>query len=119
MMTVTARAFGSGPLLLVPCSAGLRMSHLLRLPGGACPVSSNPIGALLLTRYTAGAGALEVVTLRAVILSAWANPPPGAQSVEGFAAHVAALVRASGVHPESVTLWALVRPGPQILCVRA
>ena len=116
--TITRRAQGSGPLVTVPARPGQHLVHVLRLPGGACPVSGNPIAALLCISYTSDGHALEVVSLRAHVLAVWAAPPPGSESVEGFAATLAADI-AAVVPIDCVTLAALVRPGPQLLIVRA
>ena len=116
--TITRRATGFGPVVTVKAAPGQRLTHVLRLPGGACPVSGNPIAAALCVRYTSTGGALEVVSLRAHALALWASPPPGAESVEGYAATLSAQLREL-VPGAEVTLAALVRPGPQLLMVRA
>lgn len=92
--------------------------HYLCLPGGACPVSGNPITAVLTVAYTSRGLSLEVVSLRTVVLALWHAPPPGAESVEGYVAHLRDVL-AAVVPGLRVGLFALVRPGPQLLVVRA
>jgi len=95
-----------------------RMSHLLRVPSGACPFSRNPVfGVARLTHAPAGL-TLEVVALhrymREIVRPAADHP----RSVEGLAARIAADASAAVGVPVTVELTLLVRPW-QVLRVRA
>ena len=90
----------------------------LPFPRAACPVSGNPLLGVVGLRYRPGKAVLEVVSLHQRIGELARTPPEDARNVEVMAARIRReAVTAAGVAVQ-VELWLLIRPGPQIYCVR-
>lgn len=90
--------------------------HVVRVPSSACPVSGNPIAGVAVIRYTA-AVSVEVVTLRDAMAWACSGSPGAPRSVETLAGWLRDQVTAAVGVPSSVSLYLLIRPGPQLLIV--
>ena len=114
----TVRSEPAGGLRVIPCANGLAITHWLRVPMGACPVSGNPIGGMVRIAYFTGSVSVEVVALREMMQWAVAGGQGAPASVEGLARWVQSELARAGIRAQ-VTLWVLVRPGPQILRVGA
>jgi len=113
---VSARATPTGDagLAVLPSAGVGRVSHWVRVPGGACPVSGNPIVGLVAVSYAPHTVVVELVSLRRFVRNALRR----ANSVERLALALhGPIAEAVGV-PVKLDLWLLVRPGPQVYRVQ-
>ena len=107
-----------GGLFTVPSEGVTAVSHWLRFPTAACPVSRNPVLGCVRIAYVPLDRVAEVVALRDWV-SQLAKPGTGnPRNVEGMAARMASDLRAALGVSVSVDLYLLVRPW-QTLNVRA
>ena len=95
-----------------------RVSHLLRVPSGACPFSRNPIFGLVRLTYAPSGLTLEVVSLHQYLRDIVRPDADHPRSVEGLAARIAVDASAAVGVPVAVELMLVVRPW-QVLQVRA
>lgn len=116
---ISARATPAGLLHVLPAEPGLRVTLLLRVPSGACPVSGNPLlGALRLSYVTAEA-TLEVVSLRRRLHQLASGGAESAGGLERLCAQAAREVADAIGAPVCAVLWAVVRPGLMLVRVTA
>lgn len=116
---VTKRARSSGALSVVAASGVSRVSHVVRIPSGACPVSGNPVLGWLRMDYAPADVTVEVVSLLWAVEWACSGAPGAPSSVEALAAWAAGAGRAATGVETVVTATVIVRPGWQVLTCEA
>jgi len=117
MITTQAARHDSG-LYTVPSIGVSAVTHWLRFPTAACPVSRNPVLGCVRIAYAPADRVAEVVALRGWVCEL-AKPGAGnPRNVEGMAARMASDLREALGVLVVVDLYLLVRPW-QILHVRA
>ena len=108
-ITMQATKHESG-LWIVPVGEIRQITHWLRIPSGACPVSHNPVLACARLRYCPNGQALEVVALYQHVRSLCRGGDGQPRSVEGLALRLATDARAALGCPVRLDLWLMIYP---------
>lgn len=117
-ISARARAVPGTRVHVMDARPNLRIRHVMLVPAGACPVSGNPITGLAVVTYTTSALVVEIVSLRKALIWATTSREEGTpKNIEALAEWLHMQVSSAVRAPVQVSLYLLIRPGPQVYSV--